>query len=304
MAALCMSLDVAARAEAADPVAGIYFLVDPATGLEHDVLKVNRVRGTYRFRFHMENPRKWSEPDEAALAGRDHAYRHPAPFHQDTDVRVLSAPNTGDLYLVPQGATTRLGRPYTPYLGDIEILGLRFALNRRPLGATRDGQPYRPLPDERKVHVHAMNYSAGMVALSVAAPGRPQNAVDTDTLNPYAYGAESCCFYIPAKWRADARIDVEYRRLPDTAIHRKNMALPVYSNPAHLWLVMHEDGDLEVVLSAQLTEHSLEEPGEPTWSGSIKQFPAAPEAYRKQRMAESKDADKPEFALAPDRYWQ
>jgi hypothetical protein len=308
MAALCISPDAiagaGAEAEATDPFAGIYFLVDPLTGAEQDVLKVSRVLGEYNFRFMTENPRKWSTPDKAEVVGSDHHYRHAGPISQSPDVKVLSAAHVGDLYLVPQGATSRLGRPYTGYLGDIEILGLRFALNRRPLGGTRDGQDDRPLPDERKVHVHAINYSANMVALSVTAPGRPTNAVDTDPLNPYTFGAETCCFSIPAKWRADTRVDVEYQLPPDRAIHKQTLALPEYSTPAHLWLVMHEDGKLEVVLSAQLTEYSLERPGAATWRGTLKHFPSAPKAYRQQRMAEAADAGKPEFALEPDRYWR
>ena len=305
IAALCISRAAWAQVGEPDKFSGIYSVVDPLTGSEQNVLKVSQASGAYSFRFQMHDPRKWYPPEKADLIGAGHEYLGRASLPQDPNVEVLFARGTGYLYRVPDGATSRLGSPYTGYLADLHILGFIGSVHRRPLGGTRHGQHYQNRPGKLSLPVHGLNYSAGMVALSVTAPGQPDNAVDTDTLNPYSSSAGACCFYLPAQWHADASIQVEYQLLPDKTVHRKTLPVPDYATPANLWLVMHEHGSLEVVLSDQKTEYSTENPRDASWRGSIKGYPSAPAAYRQQRMAPVQQAEKSEGVIARgNNYWR
>ncbi|MGK5062213.1 hypothetical protein [Janthinobacterium sp. LB3P112] len=56
-----------------------------------------------------------------------------------------------------------------------------------------------------------MNYSPRMIQVGISSVSNPDNAVDTDPLNPYMSSAASCCFYLPAHAPAPLQVKLEYR---------------------------------------------------------------------------------------------
>ncbi|RJG07631.1 DUF3304 domain-containing protein [Noviherbaspirillum cavernae] len=125
------------------------------------------------------------------------------------------------------------------------------------------------------VGVHPLNYSGQELSyLAVEDPQNPNNAGGGAALNPYGGGRTTmCCFGIPSKWRPDLQVIVKFRVYPEKETHRILVNVPRYSKPDDIWIMVHEGGEAEAVISDT-------EPGHPDWPGKMKNWPEPSREYR------------------------
>ncbi|WP_332855165.1 hypothetical protein [Duganella sp. S19_KUP01_CR8] len=251
VAAGCLALSLPAVSGAADKdvFSGIYSTIDPHTGAEVDMLKIQKFLDDGYTVF--INAGAWSGPNEGKIGEPSEQWAMPGPFPHDPKVVTLSVEGLGALYQLPQGVFSRAGKSETGYLTHMVQLGT-IELKRRPLVADhqergeRGVNDYQPQATEQKVEVSALNYSGKNIQIGLSAASNKKNAVDTDPLHPYMSSVPSCCFYLPKTWNASLRVNVEYRSLPDGKLTTVPLAVPKYDSPRTLWVAVQPDGRMEI----------------------------------------------------------
>lgn len=126
------------------------------------------------------------------------------------------------------------------------------------------------------VAVEALNYSAREVSYIAAEDAKdPKNRGGGDALNPYSGGGTICCFGIPAKWRPDLQVIVEYQIYPEEEYRRALVNVPPYANNEadDIWLIIHADESAEAVISRY-------RPGHEKWPGKIRDYPVPSKEYQ------------------------
>lgn len=251
VAAGCLALSLPAVSGAADTdlFSGIYSTVDPSTGAEVDLLKIQKFLDTgYNVFIRADT---WSGPNDGTVGEPSKEWAMPGPFPHDPKVVTLSVEGLGALYQLPKGVSSRAGTSETGYLTHMAQLGT-IELKRRPLisdhrvRGERGAREYRPQDDEQKVAVSTLNYSAKNIQIGLSATANKNNAVDTDPLHPYMTSVPSCCFYLPKTWNAALRVNVEYRSLPDGMLKTVPLSVPKYDSPRNLWVAVQPDGRMEL----------------------------------------------------------
>lgn len=252
-AVACFALTLPAVGGAADKdlFSGIYSTIDPYTGAEMDLLKIQPfLDGEYTVFIRAET---WSGPKDGKIGEPPEQWAIPGPFPHDPKVVTLSVEGLGALYQLPTGVFSRAGKSETGYLTHMVQLGT-LELKRRPLIADhrergeRGERDYQPQATEHKVAVSTLNYSGKSIQVGLSAASNKNNAVDTDPLHPYMSSVPSCCFYLPKTWNASLRVNVEYRSLPDGKLTTVPLAVPKYDSPSRLWVTVRPDGRLEMRL--------------------------------------------------------
>lgn len=251
LAASCLALliPVLSCAAEADPFEGIYSARNPYTGLETDVLKVQKFRDRDYSVFIPTDT--WTGPHSANIRESSKKWRLPGPFPHDPRIVTLEVEDLGSLYKMPQGAFSRAGRSDTEYLSHMVQLG-EVDLMRRPLTTSHRVRgeigvhDYRPTDDDQKIKVRTLNYSDKKIQIGLSDAANKTNAVDTDPLNAYMTSVPACCFYLPKEWNASLRVNVEFRSLSDGKLTMIPMAVPEYDTPFKLWLAVLADGRVEI----------------------------------------------------------
>ncbi len=122
--------------------------------------------------------------------------------------------------------------------------------------------------------VRSINYGGKEVVLMVRDPKNTNNGSGGDSLNPYSMGGNICCFSIPLIWHAGLQVIVKYQFYPDETWHEQLVDVPPYPEgiAGELWLMMHEDGRAEAVVSNF-------GPTRPEWPGRVKGRPVQSDEY-------------------------
>lgn len=254
--AACVGLWFFAASSAADTdvFSGIYSIVNPESGADVDVMKIRRYADGYGVFSYLG--------DEEVQRGAIHAVEA-AGAQSSPDVRVLSLPGDGRLYFVPKGAESPAGRSDTGYITDINGLG-KAPLKRRPLSSEPERgvngrHRYEGKADEQEVSVRVLNYSSNALQLGVGDVDNKENAVDTDPVNGYMASAFNCCFYLPEKWSASRRLQVEIRSL-DGKLRVTPVVLPKYEDPQDFEVAVDKDGQVQILFGRSDRDKPLPRP--------------------------------------------
>lgn len=89
-----------------------------------------------------------------------------------------------------------------------------------------------------------------MIQVGISSASNPDNAVDTDPLNPYMSSAAGCCFYLPAQAAAPLQVKLEYRWLPNGKPEVLALTLPANSDADELLILVQADGSMGVEFRA------------------------------------------------------
>lgn len=287
VAALCFALPTLSRA-ATNPFPGIYSIIDPVTGETKDVLKVESLLGEYVVLARFGGHGPWTGPIYAKVMGNGDSYASPPLFQQDRMVSALSLDEIGYLYHTPGNSHSRVGPSDTGYISNIASFGIE-PLYRRPLRVGHDERgergrhAYTPGAGERKVSVSTLNYSPRMIQVGISSTSNPDNAVDTDPLNPHMSSAASCCFHLPAQAAAPLQVKLEYRWLPKGKPEVLAMTLPANSDADELLILVQADGSMSVEFRHPGKDLDLTPEGVRSING--KPYPLPPAAERKARLA-------------------
>ena len=287
VAGLCFALPRQSPV-ATDPFPGIYSIIDPVTGETKDVLKVEPLLGEYVVLARFAGHGPWTGPIYAKVMGNGDSYASPPLFQQDRMVSALSLDEIGYLYHTPGNSDSRVGPSDTGYISSIASFGIT-PLFHRPLLAGHDERgerglhAYTPGTGERKVSLSTLNYSPRMIQVGISSASNPDNAVDTDPLNPYMSSAASCCFYLPAQAAAPLQVKLEYRWLPKGKSEVLAMTLPANSDADELLILVQADGSMGVEFRAPGKDLDLTPEGVKSING--KPYPLPPAAERKVRLA-------------------
>ena len=271
-----------------NPFPGIYSIIDPVTGETKDVLKVKSLLGEYVVLARFTGHGPWTGPIYAKIMGNGDSYASPPLFQQDDMVSALSLDEIGYLYHTPGNRDSRVGPSDTGYISNIASFGIT-PLHRRPLLAGHDERgernlhAYTPGAGERKVSVSTLNYSPRMIQVGISSARNPDNAVDTDPLNPYMSSAASCCFYLPAQAAPQLEVKLEHRWLPKGKPEVLTMTLPAYSDADELLILVQADGSMSVEFRYPGKDLDLTPEGVKSING--KPYPLPPAAERKARLA-------------------
>ncbi|RJG07633.1 DUF3304 domain-containing protein [Noviherbaspirillum cavernae] len=140
------------------------------------------------------------------------------------------------------------------------------------------------------VGVHSINYSGKELSyVAVEDPKNPNNGGGGDALNPYGGGRSTiCCFSIPDKWHPDLQVIVEFRVYPEKETRRVLVNVPQYRKPDDIWIMVHEGGEAEAVITST-------EPGHPDWPGRMKDWPVPSREYRLKVWGEKLRREKAEL---------
>lgn len=291
MLAVCLFFSIPLLSQGADaPFPGIYYVVDPVTGMTQDVLKIEPfIDGEFNVFPRFAGERAWAGVLSGKVMGAMDHYLVEPLFPQDSKVRVLAIADIGYLYRTPGDSYSRDGRSDTGYLSHIFAMGIK-SMQRRPLLAghaergERGQHDYLPGADEAKISVSTLNYSARPIQVGVSDAGNPANAVDTDPLNPYMSSAANCCFYLPATPHKPVRINIEYRSLPDGKPETRTLTLPAGHATEELLVIVQADGKLALDFREPHASLSMTSDGS-VRAGNGRPYPALPAAERKAVLA-------------------
>ena len=274
----------AAEAGAApDPFLGIYAQYDPISGELSDVYRVTKWRGAYQLAM-LESPAQgWNYMRDVKLMQPSDPYAVDAIYPQHPRVATLAAEDRVYLHHVPDGIFSRAGRSETGYVFLERGKGLG-PLERRPLGYLAGETKYSPKKGELEIALRGLNYSGRLVEFLVSSPDDSANEVGTESIRPYASSTSKCCLFVPPSGKETTTVNVQYRFLPDGPSIKKLMTLPMPVSSANLWMVLHEDESLELVVLNE--ENKYDGPDTASWPGKIKQYPRPPVAYRAQRATD------------------
>jgi hypothetical protein len=249
---LALSLAVPVSGHGAEPdlFEGIYSIVDPRTGAQTDMFKIWKGLDDYTVLTNYNSA--WSGPDFGSVGTPPAKEALPGPFPQDPRVRTLWIERMGAIYQVPPGALSVAGRSDTGYLAHMVQLGSPQLLRRpvltgRPERGERGESKYKPGANEQRVTITTLNFSAKAVQVGVSDPRNKDNAVDTDPLAPYMASLQSCCYYLPQKWHAALRLNVEYRSPPEGKARTVTLPVPKYDKPDKLAVAVRADGKIELI---------------------------------------------------------
>ncbi|MEG0880684.1 MAG: hypothetical protein RSH52_05400 [Janthinobacterium sp.] len=269
------------------PFPGIYSIIDPVTGETKDVLKVKPLLDEYLVLARFAGDGPWTGPIYAKVMGSGDSYASPPLFQQDRMVSALALGEIGYLYHTPGNKDSRVGSSDTGYISNIASFGIT-TLFHRPLLAGHDERgelnmhQYTPATGERKVSVSTLNYSPRMIQVGISSASNPDNAVDTDPLNPYMSSATSCCFYLPAQAAAPLQVKLEYRWLPKGQPEVLALTLPANSDADELLILVQADGSMGVAFRGPGKDLDLTPEGVRSIHG--KPYPLPPAAERKARL--------------------
>ncbi|MYN40150.1 hypothetical protein GTP55_12275 [Duganella sp. FT109W] len=248
--ALSLAVPVTGQAAAPDLFEGIYSTVDPRTGAQTDMFKIWKGVDDYTVLSNYNSA--WSGPQSGHVGTPPANEVLPGPFPQDPRVRTLWIEKMGAIYQMPPGALSVAGRSDTGYLAHMVQLGSPQLL-RRPLltGRAERGErgesKYKPGASEQRVTITTLNFSSKAVQVGVSDPRNKDNAVDTDPLAPYMASLQSCCYYLPQKWHAALRLNVEVRSPPEGQTRTITLPVPKYDKPDNLAVAVRADGKIELV---------------------------------------------------------
>jgi hypothetical protein len=237
-----------------DVFSGIYSVVNPETGAEVDVMKIRKYEDGYGVFSYLGG----DEVQRGAISASEKI-----PEAAASTGRTLSLNQDGNLYYVPNGIDSPVGRSDTNYISD--ITGLSGApLKRRLLPMRRERgingiHTYVPQKDEIPVSLRVLNYGPKSFQLGVSSATNAQNATDTDPINGYMAGAFNCCFYLPSIWKESLKLNVEI-----VASGGKVMTVPVvlpkYAQAENFEIAVNPDGRVEVLFERSDQDKPLPRP--------------------------------------------
>jgi hypothetical protein len=246
----------ASAAASTDVFSGIYSVVNPATGGEVDVMKIRPYPGGYGVFSYLGG----DEVQRGFTIVVEVAKQEPSQ-----SVRALPLLGEGKLYFVPEGAASPVGRSETGYISDAPVLG-KLPLKRRLLPKAPERgingiHRYVGRTGEIAASIRVLNYSANALQLGISSADNRDNAIDTDPVNGNMASAFNCCFYLPQKWQASLKVNIEIRA-HDGKLTMTPMTVPEYEDGDvdQFEVAVNPDGLVEILFNRSDSKRPLPSP--------------------------------------------
>lgn len=137
------------------------------------------------------------------------------------------------------------------------------------------------------VNLHGVNHTAQEFSFYVNDPFDPSTVSGgSGVIEAFSASGISCCAVLPRVWKSGLKLQIHtthwLKKLPDGRIPEikevveVNVPRYVDGKPGELWVLRHDNGNLEVVSSDYQPDH-------PRWPGTQKGWPVPSLEYRRER---------------------